>query len=957
MGIGVRNETMEQVGKKTVKKGGVTVPQSKKTKRAGLSFERYFSREGEKPFETVEWELRDASITRADGSKVFEQKDVEFPKSWSQTATNVVVQKYFRGTLGTEDREYSIKQMIGRVADTIYGWGRKDGYFKTKRDADVFHSELIHLLLHQKMAFNSPVWFNVGVEEHPQCSACFINSVDDSMDSILGLAKTEGMLFKYGSGTGSNLSNIRSSAENLNGGGTASGPVSFMRGFDSFAGAIKSGGKTRRAAKMVILNVDHPDIETFVNCKADEEKKAWALIDAGYDGGFNIVGGAYDSVGYQNANHSVRVTDDFMFAVENGKEWETKAVVDGRTVNTISAKGLFREIAEAAHICGDPGIQFDTAINEWHPCINTARINSSNPCSEYMFLDDSACNLASLNLRKFVREDKTFDVEAYRSAVRTTITAMEILVDNASYPTPKIEKNSHDFRPLGLGYANLGSLLMSKGLPYDSDAGRAFAGALTAVLCGEAYRTSAEISRDSTGPFNGYAVNEQPMLKVMRKHRNAVEDIDSSLVPNEIVSAARDAWDQAITIGTESGFRNGQTTVLAPTGTIAFLMDCDTTGVEPDIALIKYKRLVGGGMLKIVNNTVPLALSELGYDEKQIEAIVDFVDSNETIEGAPGLKDEHVPVFDCAFRSPKGERSIHYMGHIRMMGAAQPFLSGAISKTVNLPKDCTVKDIEEAYIQSWKLGLKAVAVYRDGSKRTQPLSTSKEQAVSKGQLASTGLELTPKEIQLIQSLRKANDGPSGPPPAVRYKLPSERRSFTHKFSIGGHEGYVTVGLYEDGSPGEIFVRMAKEGSVIAGLMDSFATSISMALQHGVPIHILCDKFRGTRFEPSGFTGNQQIPIATSIMDYLFRWLLLRFPNVEDDQPKATEAQLDLPAVPVVAKDPLAVGQQSGIVVEAKSTETWVRESDAPPCHECGTLMVRNGACHKCSNCGATSGCS
>ena len=958
--------------------------------RPGIRFDRYFTKAGIDPLAEVSWELRHAAIKGADGKVYFEQKDVEFPTSWSQTATNVVVQKYFRGTLGTPQRERSVKQMLSRVADTIYGWGKADGYFKSAEDALAFRDELIHLLLHQKMAFNSPVWFNVGVEDHPQCSACFINSVDDSMGSILELAKTEGMLFKYGSGTGSNLSSLRSSAELLNGGGTASGPVSFMRGFDSFAGAIKSGGKTRRAAKMVILNADHPDIIDFVECKAAEEKKAWALIDAGYDGGFNVVGGAYDSVGYQNANHSVRVTDAFMQAVEAGGSWETRAVVGGGVVATMPARDLMRRIADAAHLCGDPGMQFDSTINDWHPCINTARINASNPCSEYMFLDDSACNLASLNLRKFQDargEPGGFDVEAYRRAIRTTITAMEIIVDRSKYPTEKIAANSHAYRPLGLGYANLGALLMSRGLAYDSAAGRAYAAALTAILCGEAYRQSAAIAADATGPFDGYAHNEEPFLRVMKKHREAVDSIDPELAPASLLAAARDSWDSAIELGREHGFRNAQSTVLAPTGTIAFLMDCDTTGIEPDIALIKYKRLVGGGMLKIVNHTVPEALAKLGYAAKEIEDICAFIDREETIEGAPGLKDEHLSVFDCAFRSPKGTRSIQYMGHIRMMAAAQPFLSGAISKTVNLPTDCTVEDIEDAYREAWRLGLKAIAVYRDGCKRTQPLSTSAAQASSNGAAAPKAVAAAPaagdpvlgalsaEERRVVETMRSRGRRPAGPPPAMRYKLADERRSLTHKFSIAGHEGYITVGLYADGNPGEIFIRMAKEGSVIAGLMDSFATAISLALQHGVPMTILSEKFKGTRFEPSGFTGNMEVPMATSIMDYLFRWLALRFLGDESHPAaRAAAGQLDLPGVPVLVDgeaEPVDGAEASAeidigrivrpgvpkIVPVVVDKRGFVSETDAPPCHECGTLMVRNGACHKCPNCGATSGCS
>jgi ribonucleoside-diphosphate reductase alpha chain len=966
--------------------------------RPGLTIDRFFTKAGVDPFDTVEWEQRDAVISGADGKVFFEQRGVEFPRTWSQTATNVVVQKYFRGTLGTPQRESSVRAMIGRVADTIYGWGKADGYFKSDADAWAFRDELVHLLLHQKMAFNSPVWFNVGVESNPQCSACFINSVDDSMSSILGLAKTEGMLFKYGSGTGSNLSSLRSSREHLNGGGTASGPVSFMRGFDAFAGAIKSGGKTRRAAKMVILNVDHPDIVDFIDCKAIEEKKAWALIDAGYDGGFNVVGGAYDSVNYQNANHSVRVTDDFMNSVLRDGDWHTRAVTDGRKLDGHPARKLMRKMADAAWICGDPGIQFDTTINDWHPCINTSRIHASNPCSEYMFLDDSACNLASLNLRKFQRTERAadgtdvansgdLDPEAFRRACQITITAMEIVVDNSSYPTPRIADNSYKFRPLGLGFANLGALLMSRSLPYDSEPGRAYAAAITALMCGEAYRMSARIAADATGPFAGYADNETPFLKVMRKHRAACDRIDAALVPYDLMQAARDAWDGAVELGQKYGFRNGQATVLAPTGTIAFLMDCDTTGVEPDIAIVKYKRLVGGGLIKIVNHTVPEALRKLGYSEREVEAIVAHINATDTIEGAPHLKDEHLPVFDCAFRSSSGTRSIHYMGHIRMMSAVQPFLSGAISKTVNLPTECTVEDIEDAYIQAWKLGLKAIAVYRDGCKRTQPLSTSIKQATSDGSdrqnhrqehrepvAAAEAVRaepvdaltlLAPEERRLVEALRVRKSRPAGPPMANRYKLPDERASFTHKFSIGGHEGYITVGMYEDQSPGEIFVRMAKEGSVIAGLMDSFATAISLALQHGVPLHVLIEKFKGTRFEPSGFTGNQEIPIATSIMDYLFRWLAIRFPSdgpsIYERHPAAKAAQLDLPRIPLLSKDFIEAKASSPAisveVVEPARDRAWVQESDAPPCHECGTLMVRNGACHKCPNCGSTSGCS
>ncbi len=736
----------------------------------GVKLRRYFTASGTLPendgFAGIEWELRTAAITGENGKTVFEQRDVEVPKTWSQTATNVVVQKYFRGVIGTPERERSVRQLISRVADTITGWGRKDGYFADEESARVFNAELKHLLVTQKMAFNSPVWFNVGIEPEPQCSACFINSVDDTMESILGLAKTEGMLFKYGSGTGTNLSPIRSSKELLNGGGTASGPVSFMRGFDAFAGVIKSGGKTRRAAKMVILNVDHPDVDEFIWCKAKEEKKAWTLIDAGYDGSFD--GEAYKSVFFQNSNNSVRVTDDFMEAVQKDRDWTTRSVRDGSPVETVPARKIWRDIAEAAWQCGDPGLQYDTTINAWHTSAGTARINASNPCSEYMYLDDSACNLASLNLRRFVGAPGTasegeMDVESFRRAVETTILAQEIIVGNAKYPTKKIEENSHRFRPLGLGYANLGALLMSRGLPYDSEAARAYAGAITALMTGWAYRTSAVIARDVTGPFDGYGENEDSFIGVMKKHRRAVDKIDSTYVPTDLLAAARDAWDQTLEIGKEHGYRNGQATVLAPTGTIGFMMDCDTTGIEPDIALIKYKRLVGGGMIKIVNNTITEALGKLGYDEAQTKAIVDYIDTEETIEGAPGLKPEHLPVFDCAFRAANGTRSIHYLGHIRMMAAAQPFISGAISKTVNLPTDATVEDVQEAYLESWKQGLKAVAIYRDGCKRTQPLSTSKtDPGLAKGAVAAEPVK-------------------NGPPAAVRRKLPDERQSLTHKF--------------------------------------------------------------------------------------------------------------------------------------------------------------------------------
>src|SRR6187399_934290 len=719
---------------------------------SGLEYERAFAKEGVDPFDEIEWELRSALIANERGELVFEQRDVEFPRFWSQQATNIVVSKYFRGQIGSPTRERSVRQLIGRVVDTITMWAREQEYFSSEDDLQAFSDDLKHLLVYQKGTFNSPVWFNCGFEKAPQCSACFINSVQDSMDSILSLARTEGMLFKFGSGTGSNLSSIRSSKELLAGGGTASGPVSFMKGYDAFAGVIKSGGKTRRAAKMVILNAEHPDIEEFINCKVEEEKKAWALIDAGYDGSFTGV--AYGSVFFQNSNNSVRVTDEFMRAVLDDGEWTTKAVKDGTPMQTVKARDLMRKIAEGTWICGDPGMQFDTTINDWHTCPNTARINASNPCSEYMFLDDTACNLSSINLMKFVREDGEFDCVGFEKACRTMILAQEILVDNASYPTPAIEKNSHAYRPLGLGYANLGALLMSRGLPYDSDAGRDYAGAITALMHGAAFAESSRVARDHGGPFTGYERNKEPMMRVMRKHRAAIKDIDKTNVPKHMLEAAKAVWNEVIEMGEEHGFRNAQATVLAPTGTIGFMMDCDTTGVEPDIALVKYKKLVGGGLMKIVNQTVPMALDKLGYTAQQVKEIIEYIDENETIEGAPHIKDSHLPVFDCAFKPARGVRSIHYMGHVRMMGATQPFLSGAISKTVNVPKEATIEEIEQAYIDSWRIGAKAVSIYRDGSKRTQPLNTSKD----KEKAAAAAVDAGPR----------------------RRKLPDERHALTHK---------------------------------------------------------------------------------------------------------------------------------------------------------------------------------
>jgi ribonucleoside-diphosphate reductase alpha chain len=917
---------------------------------SGLEFPRYFTTAGVDPFDEVEWELRDAVIGNERGKVVFEQRGVEMPKPWSQQATNIVVSKYFRGHIGSPERERSVKQLIGRVVDTITAWARKQDYFATPDALQAFSDDLKHLLVHQKAAFNSPVWFNCGFEKAPQCSACFINSVDDTMDSILGLAKTEGMLFKYGSGTGSNLSAIRSSKELLAGGGTASGPVSFMKGFDAFAGVIKSGGKTRRAAKMVILNAEHPDIVEFINCKVDEEKKAWALIDSGYDGSFNGV--AYSSVFFQNSNNSVRVTDEFMRAVLDDGIWQTRAVTTGEVVDTYKARDLMRLIAEGTWVCGDPGMQFDTTVNEWHTSPNTARINASNPCSEYMFLDDSACNLASINLMKFVREDGEFDVEGFKAACRTMITAQEILVDNSSYPTKAIEKNSHAYRPLGLGYANLGALLMSRGLPYDSDTGRDYAGAITAIMTGEAYAQSARVARDHGGPFAGYAANREPFLRVMRKHREAIKGINPRNVPADMYNGAKQSWNEAIELGEDFGYRNAQATVLAPTGTIGFMMDCDTTGVEPDIALVKYKKLVGGGMMKIVNQTVPMALRKLGYTQAQIADIVQYIDEQETIEGAPHLLERDLPVFDCAFKAANGERSIHYMGHIKMMGATQPFISGAISKTVNVPKDATVEEIEQAYLESWRLGAKAISIYRDGSKRTQPLNTSKDATAAVAATANVPKEAIDAAVAAAMAARTP----------VRRKLPDERQAITHKFDIAGHEGYITVGLFEDGMPGEIFLVMAKEGSTISGFADAFAQAISYALQYGVPLSSLVDKFSHVRFEPSGMTRNPDVRFAKSIVDYIFRWMASKFLSPEAQFAVGVNNRDEVVATSATVTETItkSVSVETAVSVPApKSKASFAaiqNQEDAPPCSTCGSIMVRSGACYKCTNCGTTSGC-
>ena len=1088
----------------------------------GLIFSRRFTTEGVSPYSELQWERRTASITDTKGNTIFEQKDVEVPEDWSMTATNIVASKYLHGRIDTPERETGVRQLVERVAETIRDWGLAGGYFATAGDAAAFHDELAHMLLTQKVAFNSPVWFNVGCDrlephangqnwhwdpstggvkfastgyKNPQCSACFINSVEDSMAGIMDLAKTEALLFKFGSGTGTNFSSLRSSRETVSGGGTASGPLSFMRGLDAFAGVIKSGGKTRRAAKMAILNVEHPDIVDFIECKSKEEAKAYSLIRAGYDGS-GPDSEAYSSIFFQNANNSVRVSDEFMRAYENDGEYSTYTVNGHKPVASYKAREIMHKIAEATWLCGDPGMQFDTVINRWHTSKNTGRINASNPCSEYMFLDNSACNLASFNLLKYVTPAGVFDISAYRHSISVIITAMEILVDNSGYPTEAIARNSHDYRPLGLGYANLGAMLMAFGLPYDSAAGRDLAASLTAITCGQAYLQSAIIAANCPpvasatpltasverqgGACPGYYVNREPFLDVIRMHRAEVNNIGKSRASGEpfnvpqldaLIDSSRECWDMALIYGERYGYRNSQTTVLAPTGTIGFMMDCDTTGIEPDLALVKYKKLVGGGMIKIVNNTVPAALFKLGYDNDEVNAIVSYIDATGTIEGAPGIKPEHLSVFDCSFKPAKGTRSIHYMGHIKMMAATQPFLSGAISKTVNLPQEASVEDVAEAYAESWRQGIKAVAIYRDGSKGTQPLNTSLDAKKEPSALDAVGsrvlaylaaaqpaaeadvkaleakigdkLEVSSRQVvaaasafqKALEEIAKAAavpllaaspaleagqeagkdavQDPNGPPRAVRHRLPDERASITHKFSIAGHEGYITVGLYPTGQPGEIFIKMAKEGSTVSGLMDAFATSISLALQHGVPLKVLCEKFAHTRFEPSGWTGNEQIGYAKSLMDYIFRWLNLRFlsgtqltlfadlglqppqlpaspsriPDSEhDDDALSSQHHLAKLAEEVAKRlNQVSSHSQGGGGGIAPETQAWAASAaspthgpslqdrgiyhaadamremyemgDAPSCSTCGAIMVRNGSCYRCMSCGSTSGCS
>jgi ribonucleoside-diphosphate reductase alpha chain len=928
-----------------------------------LSIKRYFTTPGVHPFDSVEWETRDARIGHGDRI-AFEQEDVEFPKSWSQNATNIVAQKYFRGQLGTPSRERSVKQMIGRVSGTIADWGRARGYFATPEDGDAFEAELTHILLHQLAAFNSPVWFNVGFEEQPQCSACFILSVEDTMDSILDWNTKEGKIFRGGSGSGINLSNIRGSMEPLSKGGTASGPVSFMRGADSWAGTIKSGGKTRRAAKMVVLDVDHPDIREFIWCKAKEEAKAEALRDAGFD--MSIDGDGFQSIQYQNANNSVRVTDAFMRAVEEDGEWRTTARATGEPIGEpMRARDLMREIAEAAWRCADPGVQYDTTINQWHTSPNSGRINASNPCSEYMHVDDSACNLASLNLMKFRRPDGTFDTEQFVHAVDIVLLAQEIVVGPSSYPTEQIGVNARAFRQLGLGYANLGAYLMADGMPYDSDAGRGTAAAITALMTGRAYVESAKVAA-AIGPYERYAENRDAHNNVMRMHRDAAYAIpDSACADKDLLAAARASWDEAVSLGELYGYRNAQATVLAPTGTISFLMDCDTTGIEPDFSLVKYKELVGGGTMTIANRTVPPALERLGYTDEQIEVIERHITETGTIVGAPGLAEEHLPIFDVAV----GERAISHMGHIKMMGAVQPFISGAISKTVNLPQTATVEDIAEAYIEAWKMGVKALAIYRDGSKTAQALRTDAQ----KEKDASAGVDVDTVVKEAVDKAI-AELGPK------RHRMPKERQSITHKFSIGGHEGYITAGMYEDGTVGEIFITdVGKEGSTLRGMMNSFATAISIALQYGVPLETLVQKFAYMRFEPEGITQNPEIPFAKSMPDYIMRWLASRFLDADTQEdlgiltPEVRARKLAEDAATSISSDTAtpANGGGNGNGGASMSAEPATAAlTDTPPvqpaklvgldlgpaCSQCGGMMQRTGSCYTCSSCGNNTGC-
>jgi ribonucleoside-diphosphate reductase alpha chain len=917
-----------------------------------IGIHRHFTQPGVDPYDTLEWERRDSRIPNfKDGGDAFFQPGVEFPTSWSLNATNIVAQKYFRGTLGLPEREWSLRQVIDRVADTITDWGARDGYFADERETETFRDELKYVLAHQRASFNSPVWFNIGVHGVPQqASACFILAVDDTMDSILNWYREEGVIFKGGSGAGINLSRIRSSKEHLQGGGTASGPVSFMRGADASAGTIKSGGKTRRAAKMVILDADHPDIEDFVWCKAIEERKARALRDAGFD--MDLDGKDSHSIQYQNANNSVRVTDAFMNAVADDRDWELKAVTDGSTVKSLRARDLMRQISQSAWECADPGMQFDTTINRWHTASKTGRINASNPCSEYMHLDNSACNLASINLLKYLSDDREFDVAGFEHTVEVMFTAQEILVGNADYPTPRIAETSRTFRQLGLGYANLGALLMAEGMPYDSDAGRAWASAITALMTGHAYATSGRIAA-RMGPFAGFAENSEPMLNVLRMHRAEAAKINEELVAPELLSAAQRAWDDAVELGERYGVRNAQASVLAPTGTIGLMMDCDTTGIEPDLALTKAKKLVGGGTMFIVNQTVPRALTRLGYSDQQIVEIAVHIDEHKTIVGAPGLKAEHLPVFACSM----GDNTIHYMGHVKMMAAAQPFISGAISKTVNTPEDVTVQDIEELYIESWRLGLKAVAIYRDNCKVAQPLATQKK--------AGDTVDDLDKQIERIVETVIVQE-------PVRQKLPRTRRSRTFSFRVADCHGYVTVGEYEDGRPGEVFMKVAKQGSTLAGIMDAFAISVSHGLQYGVPLEAFVEMFTNMRFEPAGMTDDPDIRFATSLVDYIFRRLAVEYmePEKREAMGIMTVGERLQPTLPGVEEATTPIAPSLDLPPEDRAPSAMLRPEQAMHpsapraratevvlCHVCGDMMQRAGSCYACPSCGSTSGCS
>ncbi len=1001
---------------------GITRPAPAKA----LKIEHFFSAPGVHPFDQLEWETRSAKISNESGQVIFEQNNIEAPACWSQLAIKVVASKYFYGDIETGKREHSVKQLVHRVCRAIANRGKKDGYFGTEEDAEIFYNELVWLCVNQYGSFNSPVWFNVGLfdvygvagsnhnfhwdseqhkavacrssYEYPQASACFIQSVKDSMQDIMRLAASEAMLFKHGSGTGTDMSTLRSSKEKLAGGGKPSGPLSFMRVYDQIAAVIKSGGKTRRAAKMQSLKVEHPDIMEFITAKTEEEKKAWALIEAGYSGEE-----AYASVMFQNSNLSVRVTDEFMQAVEKDDKWVTRSVTTGEKSQEYSAREMMDLISEGTRLCGDPGLQYHSTINRWHTCPNSGPINASNPCSEYMFIDDSACNLASLNLMKFRKDDGTFDITSFKRAIRLFIIAQEIFVDNGSYPEESIAKNSHLFRPLGLGFANLGSLAMSLAMPYDSEQARSLAGAISAIMTGTAYTASAEIAAIK-GPFAEFEKNKEPMLKVINMHRQHAYDVPETQCPAYLRNAAKDAWDEAIDAGTKVGFRNAQTTVLAPTGTIGFMMDCDTTGIEPDIALVKYKMLAGGGMLKLVNKMVPMALDKLGYSAEDIKSICDYIDDKETIEGAGKLNRDHLPIFDCAFKPRNGKRCIHYIAHLKMMAAVQPFISGAISKTINMPEESTAEEIAKAYMEGWKLGLKAVAIYRDGSKKLQPVSTKKHK----------------------DGKTKAAEAPA-PARPFRRRLPDTRQSITHKFSVTGHEGYLTVGLYEDGQPGELFITMAKEGSTVGGLMDVIGTCTSMALQYGVPLITLVDKFRHARFEPAGMTSNRDIPFAKSLIDYIFCWMGCQFipgytekntPNragtsapaenkntttakqlvekTKDLAQKIAEAKAGSEGKPGQEGTDSAgkrAGKQSitstksrfsdvadrlknlvgininegtetggalsaeGKVMEQFNSQFEHFQDDAPACDICGSITVRNGTCYKCFNCGNSMGCS